>query len=523
MKRQEDIFSKNHYDKINWIILTLVFITISVVILFNAFYYQDGYLTADGCNYLSLANNLLEKGSFEGNLLAGEKERAFFSVWPVGYPILIYFVAVVSGLSVFLASKIVNILLVGGILLFFVTLFKEKAYIYSLLLLFSPFIEISSYTLSEIGLLFGIMWFSAALIQFTEKNDVSLVNVISITLACIFSFLSRYIGYFTVWFTILLGLYYLYRKKYRKFLYLIASSTLSSLFICAYLYHNYIQTGFMTGMPRFSSPEGLGTIAVMTIEAFLKETNLLSLGYGNTLQSVILFVATFILQSIVICLYFRKKNTFYNNEINNNPPNQYIMFFLIGSFYYIVLVGNRITTYFSELFYRIMYPGTFLVLIGLVSYVLTQANTSIQQSFKKCLIALAFLSLMNAILLPMAKDITSHSRHISYLDNIGNISTLIKNIPKNSVLVFGDRNILYLRPDISIASPYYKPFFPSKESWPEFLSRVQKKFPDRNVYVMLQNSNFWESSTKQDLSQWYHKSVTEFIQKYRGQAFVQIY
>ena len=505
----------------NLFFLLAVFLLLSVVILFNGLYYQGGYLTADGCNYLALARNILEHGNFNVNLLAGEKEKAFFSIWPVGYPIMISCMAKVTGVSVFLASKITNILLVSVILYLLLHLFQEKAYIYSTLLFLIPFVEISSFTLTEISFVCGMLWLTVATIHFTESKQVSFITVANLTLACLFLFMSRYIGYFSVWFIGCLALYYFYKKNYSKFLHLIASATFSSVFICGYLYNNYVLTGYLTGMPRFSGGEGLSDMLLMISGAFLEEFNLLSLGYGNSSRSIILFILTLCLQ--LVLMYFILGRKVLSIQIpDNKRKSLYRIPCYIGLFYFVVLIGNRMTTYFSDLFYRMMFPGTFLILVGGISFVQYTTNKSFKKSFNTFILVIAGLSFLGAIALPFLREKLSGNEHVSYTENITRINDIVKDVPRGSVLVFGDRNLLYLRPDLFITSPYYLPFFPKAETWSEFLVRLDRKYPGKKVFAMLKQSNFWESANDEDLLKMYDETVFNFIKSYENSLFVQI-
>ena len=110
----------------DWYLL-IIFIMMAVAIVVKSYFHPDGYLSPDSTNYLKLAQNLLEgNGYYVSAYGSTGQDREFFAAWPVGYPTLIFVVAKLTGLSVFWASKFLNILLIGIILGIFRNLFKHK-------------------------------------------------------------------------------------------------------------------------------------------------------------------------------------------------------------------------------------------------------------------------------------------------------------------------------------------------------------------------------------------------------------
>jgi len=112
----------------DWYLL-IIFIMMAVAIVVKSYFHLDGYLSPDSTNYLKLAQNLLEgNGYYVSAYGSTGQDREFFAAWPVGYSTIIFVVAKLTGLSVFWASKFLNILLIGIILGIFRNLFKHNAY-----------------------------------------------------------------------------------------------------------------------------------------------------------------------------------------------------------------------------------------------------------------------------------------------------------------------------------------------------------------------------------------------------------
>ena len=118
--------------------LFVVFIIITLAIIFKSYFNFHGYVSPDSGHYLALAEHLKNGDGFliSAYEFGGEKNE-FFAIWPVGYPVLITVVSILTSTSVFWASKILNIILIGFLFLLFRSLFKNNAYIYSLIFFFS--------------------------------------------------------------------------------------------------------------------------------------------------------------------------------------------------------------------------------------------------------------------------------------------------------------------------------------------------------------------------------------------------
>ena len=160
-----------------------------------------------------------------------------------------------TGISVFWASKLVNIVLIAGILFVFLKLFGKFAYIYGFILLFGSYIEIYRYTWSEAPFIFGLVIFAAAIsklvIDQPSTSNGWILSVLAIWLASLVMFFSRYIGAFSVGIVGILGLYFIFIKRNPKIGFaLISASILNSIIVLAYLYNNGIKTGYSTGIPE---------------------------------------------------------------------------------------------------------------------------------------------------------------------------------------------------------------------------------------------------------------------------------
>lgn len=503
-------------------VIIIVFLVQSVAIVLKSTLYSHGYLTADGCNYLSLAQNLLENNSFETNSFAGVKERVFFSVWPVGYPFLIFVIAKVTGISVFWSSKMLNILFIALIILTFRTLFKDKAYLYSLILLLAPFSEIFCYTFSEVPFISCLLFFSILICHIIKNDNVRLSDSILLILFSVLVFLSRYIGIFTVGCILLLAIYFFLKKQYRNSSMLFCSSFLSFGFMSLYFYNNYIRTGFITGMPRGSKPyENIFDFVWMISRGLFCEINMITLGVGNSLMSGTIFLL-FLFVQVVFWVFFitnrrRTIGVFHFLQLKSGT-----VFVLLGLFYIVAIISARSISYFGDLDFRYLFPGTFFIIVGIVNIMTVNLNSLQIKQFEKYVFAIAIISFVYGNVRPIFINVLSGEENVTYTKEMSRIVNSVESLESGSVVIFGDRNLAYLRTDLSIASPFYTPNFPAKESWDVFLQRIEGKYSGRRIYVMLKDSNFLNSYEEDELLLKYDKSVVDVIVKNKHRALFQI-
>lgn len=114
-----------------------------------------GYLSPDSEYYLELAQNLLEGRGFYRSAdypipeTKTPENQIFFSAWPVGYPVVIFLATKILGTSAWLASKIINLICLGFLLLLLRRINRNEAVFLALVLYSFTFLEVYSYTWSE--------------------------------------------------------------------------------------------------------------------------------------------------------------------------------------------------------------------------------------------------------------------------------------------------------------------------------------------------------------------------------------
>jgi len=472
--------------------LVMVFFLMTIAILSKSFYQSSGYLSPDSTNYLALAQNLLDGNGFYITSL-NQSGKEFFAIWPIGYP------------SLFWASKVLNIFFIGLILGILKSLFNKNAYLYGLIFLFASFLEIFTYTWSETAFIFGLVWFSASIFNFIKKpNELFLISV-SLLFSSLFLFLSRYIGAFSFGIIGLLGIYFgLVKKDKSKFIILIAISLFNLLLMSGYLYHNLLETGNFTGMPRIPSPETNANLFSTLFKATVSE---LIIHQNDTyLRKNLIFLAQY---ALIGFFTFKYRGYIFKPRVQESNNKIYLpfVFGIIGVTYLFFIILMRWNTQFDIFNTRLLAPGSFLIFIAVINYI---ENITTQKYFNIFKILLISASLFSWTLNVPLK--IRDQNELTYNKTIENTIKRYSKIKKNSIVVFGSNHLRYLNLNLYDARPNFSPYYAKKESWAEFILRINSE-NKRNIYLEVPTDLSVES---------YDISVVELTKKYKPNSLVKL-
>lgn len=196
------------------------------------------FLTPDSYHYLHAAQSLLDG---KGYRIVFEGRDTFCAIWPVGYSSFIATIAWLTGVSVEMSSKIVNLLALAGCFGLVYSRFGERAWFISLAFSASSLAQVYANTWSETLFLFFVVGFAV-------QNVKVMPTKVGGAFWAIGAFLSRYAAVF-------LAFVLLIQRKYRAALYYL-------LFVAVYMLFNYSQTKTFTGGHGFWPDEPwLGRVA----------------------------------------------------------------------------------------------------------------------------------------------------------------------------------------------------------------------------------------------------------------------
>jgi hypothetical protein len=484
--------------------LIMIFSLMAIAIFVKSYFNTNGFLTIDSTAYLGLAQNLLDGNGFFVYFygLTGN-EREFFAIWPIGYSSLIYLTAKLTGLSVFWASKLLNLFIIGLILIVFRAMFKHNAYIYGLIFLFASSIEIFTYTWSETVFIFGLVWFAASIYIFMLEPKKLVLIYISLFISSLFLFLSRYIGAFSFGLIGLLGLYYgIVKKDKSKSIILISIASINIAIMLGYLYHNYLQTGYSTGMPRIPAPETDGELFVMLLRAIISETIIPMNSISKT--AMLIFWMEF---SVLIYLIIKYRKNILNltqNSNNNKITKLILVFVSIGLVYLFFIILMRWLVQFDTYRARLLAPGSFLLFIAFIFYIEKCTTQKLFNEFKIFLLSFALLSYF----INFPYSVWKQDKQPVYNETIQNITKKYADVEKqDSIVVFANIHLKYLYTNIQIAKPFYVPYYANKESWSDFINRINPKHK-KNIYLITTEYNHVKP-------EYYHQTVVDMVEKYK--------
>ncbi|GAA0486983.1 hypothetical protein GCM10008986_10520 [Salinibacillus aidingensis] len=162
---------KSIFTKTNTSMLA-IYLLLSLFILSQSYLNQDGYVSSDSAHYLQMALNLLHGNGMTTPSYVPDIST-YFATWPVGYPVLIAGISFLTGISVFWASKLVNLIMLGLSFVLIKRLFKARAPVVVMIFFISTFTVDFSYTWSEVPFFFGMIW------RFTlwKPNSISTASI----------------------------------------------------------------------------------------------------------------------------------------------------------------------------------------------------------------------------------------------------------------------------------------------------------------------------------------------------------
>ena len=98
-----------------------------------------------------------------------------------------------------------------------------------------------------------------------------------------------------------------------------------------------------------------------------------------------------------------------------------------------------------------------------------------------------------------------------YLEYTQRAKARYADLPGNAIVVFGENELRYLRPNIRVAYPRYTPYSSYDESWSEFLSNLDFSSP---IFV--------EVGERSKIPDRYHHSVRHAVQSFPANSLFKL-
>ncbi|RIV17942.1 hypothetical protein DYU11_29975 [Fibrisoma montanum] len=353
------------------------------------------YLTSpDSGYYLQSAARLL---AGQGYVMASDGRLVWNSTFPIGYSALIAAVSGLTGLSVLAASKLVNVLAIGGMgWLWTRRLGANRASWLVSVWWLGQFVRIAAYTWSETVFLVLLAEWVWQLHQFAERPDVA--RGLRIWAVATALFLTRYVGGYVVGLMLLVALLngrlpnrmrqttgLSGNRAAATRLVVISFVTLAGML--AYFGINDRLSGSAFGGERFVSTEPAGPLAVLLIRSLLNESLLLRdlvPGQDTTLVWLGVGLQT-VLVGVGLIRFWRVRPAAVNASRLSRLAGW------TGVAYFLVLFALRVVSPFAGPNLRLMAPGTFCLLTAGLLWC-SEQPTAVQRTLRPYWLAILIAS-----------------------------------------------------------------------------------------------------------------------------------
>lgn len=339
------------------------------VSIYSRAYLRGAYIEPDSSAYMRQALNLASGNGFSYDGLAGY--HSWFAWWPIFYPVLIMLTMLTTGTEVYLASKILTMVIAGLILLIFRKCFGKNAWVYGLCLTNLGFLKIFYGTLSEIPFMLFLLCFGLVLAKILKEGNLGVTWYIALSITGLGCFLTRYFGAY-VW--IVTGLYilvlfmrFLKRKEkecFYKAIKLSVTAFISGCLCLAYLLMNKIMNGAATGMSRTLWWDDYRLLTNDLIESLLTEFfNIFSLQIPVLLDEFPFGLKALVVVGIItgVVWFVSKNGKHFSRES---------VLITMAVMYDIIFICIRYFSSMDTFSYRFFEPATFILCIGLIGLLL---------------------------------------------------------------------------------------------------------------------------------------------------------
>ena len=323
------------------------------------------YIT-DSVYYMRFAERMLGNGVDDG----------WFATWPVGYPAVLAAIRGVTGLDVFVASKLVGVGMCIALLVMFWRFARGAFAILALGLLNLAFLKIWRSTLSEQCFIPAMVVLGFVIVGWIDRPRIGRIIVWAVLF--VFVFLFRYVGVFAPVWVVGAILFSVVMRKFtrcgnvdgRDMRWLLDVSVAGCIAWCVegcYLFFNRLYTGCFTGMERVEvRKDVVGAMAKMIA------------AYGREVQSLV------ILSALVFLLWLLSRGADGRGRVadvrGEGVPIPMLqdcrtLFFVgMGIMYYLTMGALSAVGNFNDLGFRLLYPGTIMAMIGMSIAVAERIN-----------------------------------------------------------------------------------------------------------------------------------------------------
>ena len=345
-------------------LLLVTFLIIAFAVIFRINIEGTSYLCPDSKAYIGLAQSIKDGHGFY-TIDPITQERSYFSIWPVGYPVLIAAFSTITGAGVFWSSKLMGLFFMALAFLLFRRLNREYSFVLASVFGAYTYLEVYSYSWSETPFLPGLLLLAFLSNQVWKRKRL-LQNSILIFVTCIALFLLRYVGAFSFAIPGFFALYFMYKSELKPAIGFFVITALLAILAGAYLYTNVVLSGYAAGFERMDEGHVKPLqFMLMLLKGLLNEV-LIIREFRPANQPDILLYITVILQSAIMYYVVKVINKHFDFWQALKKQSLSIICIGIGLLYFLSILSLRILSHFDDLYYRFMAPLSLLVFTGIL-------------------------------------------------------------------------------------------------------------------------------------------------------------
>lgn len=378
-----------NFIKKEHLILFFIYALLISVLLFRINVHVYHYTTPDSLAYLKQSSVILNHWK-ECSFFSVFQIKQGFTIWPIGYPLMISIVSFLTGFSVLISSKIVTFIFLGLSFILLSYWFKNKIWFLAFSFFSYGSLEILSQTWSETPFIFFVLLLTFVLEKEKKISDFQVFSTISSIL--IILFLIRYVGVIYYVFIGVIALIKIINGDKKKGFYYLGAVSLSSIIVIIYLYHNILISGYSTGISRISlGHQEPWLFANYLFQGLFNEFSIARNYFFDNNYPDLLFIILLSFQLLIIAfIVFKKIQLKHSIKFNDSQK----LLFKISGIYLIGIILLKAFIPIDKFDYRILFPFTLPLTIGLFSWFIHEKQKIFWKHTHKFIILFMIISLL---------------------------------------------------------------------------------------------------------------------------------
>jgi hypothetical protein len=426
----------------------------SVVVVAMAWLSSDGATGPDGAAYLRMAQHLSVGGGIDDLPAATSTGVARFAVWPPGYPLLLA-PLIALGVPAWWAARLVGVGCLFATAALLDRWLPQRAGLAMLLLLSGSGLRTFAHTASEGPFVVAMLALAASLSAWQQQRRGAWVAVAA---SCAALFSLRYVGLFALPVVGLAAV--LVQAPLRRRVLLVLATVPTALGAVTWLWTNQLRTGELTGMPRIPAPESPTTLLVSLARAGVAEVvhpiALISGAPAHALAAVV---------SVAAMAWIARRVSADRPAWGEGRADA-LLPAVVGGTYLLALVALRFRSHFDLFGWRLLYPGSALLLVG----GLAAMGPGWRARLARPIAALAALSM--AVQLGLAG--VDGLQRGTWDQTVSATLDRYDDLHAGCVVGPHDTHLPFLRPDLRTAVVRFRPYFAAAESVDAFRARIAR-------------------------------------------------